>query len=75
MAYCYRLKMRLPCKPGSKTTLCIRLPVPFKSRRASGGRFGYAKVDESEGEGADHGRWMRRVLSLFRGGGRYADLD
>jgi hypothetical protein len=53
MSYCYRFKVRLPVpmKPGASKVLRLRLPVPFKSRRASCGRFGYACMTEDDHDG------------------------
>ncbi|TRY70905.1 hypothetical protein TCAL_17258 [Tigriopus californicus] len=61
MAYCYRLKMRIPhpMKRGSSKTLQIKIPVPFKCRRFSGGRFGYSTLEPDT-------KFLERALQIFR---------
>ena len=61
MAYCYRLKFRLPVptRPGCCKVVRLRLPLPFKSRRASGGRFAYTSgpmTDDDCGDAAGGNR-------------------
>ena len=45
MAFCYRFKWRIPhpTKPGQKV-ISFKVPVPFKSRRFTCGRFGYSNM-------------------------------
>jgi len=51
MAFCYHFKLRIPhpkdfsTKLGSKK-INFKMLVPFKSRRFSGGRFGYSTLEE-----------------------------
>lgn len=47
MAFCYRFKLRIPqvSKCGQKL-MNFKLVVPFKSRRFSGGKFGYSTLEE-----------------------------
>lgn len=72
MAFCYRFKMRIPhpTKPGQKV-INIKVPVPFKSRRFSCGRFGYSNVvmDGSTTKTADDSntnKLLSKALSFIR---------
>jgi hypothetical protein len=48
MAFCYHFKFRIPHPKeiGGKKLLKFKLMVPFKSRRFTGGRFGYSSLGE-----------------------------
>jgi len=46
MAFCYRFKFRFPTPKEGKKLLSFKVCVPFKSRRFSGGRFGYSTLEE-----------------------------
>ena len=48
MAFCYHFKVRIPHPKDFKVSkkLNFKLTVPFKSRRFSGGRFGYSTLEE-----------------------------
>jgi hypothetical protein len=41
MAFCYRFKWRIPHPKEGCKVITFKLVVPFKSRKASNGRFGY----------------------------------
>ena len=62
MAFCYRLKLRIPhpLKKGASKALQFKIPLPFKSRRFFRGRFGYEEM-----EGAEN-RMVEKTLKLFR---------
>jgi hypothetical protein len=59
MAFCYRFKWRFPHPKEGTKMVTLNLVVPFKSRKASGGRFGYAPL------GGDR-RLITRALKFFR---------
>ena len=65
MAFCYRLKFRIPhpTRHGDSKVFTLSVPVPFKSRRMTGGRFGYANMD-----GADYGSrlLLAKALRVFK---------
>jgi len=59
MAFCYRFKFRFPHPKEGKKVISFKLVVPFKSRKASGGKFGYSSL------GGDH-RLITKALKFFR---------
>ena len=70
MAFCYRLKFRIPhpTRHGDSKVFTLSVPMPFKSRRMAGGRFGYSNMD------ADYGSrlLLAKALRVFKkkqGGG------
>ena len=44
-SFCYRFKLRVPHPKEGRKLLSFKLAVPFKSRRLSGGRFGYSAME------------------------------
>jgi hypothetical protein len=59
MAFCYRFKWRIPHPKEGNKLISFKLVVPFKSRKASNGRFGYSSL---EGE---H-RLLTKALKFFK---------
>ena len=61
MAFCYRFKIRIPhpTRHGSSNVVTLKLPVPFKSRLMTAGRFGYTNME------ADN-RLLAKALKVFR---------
>ena len=62
MAFCYRFKFRIPhpTRYGvGSNVITFKLPVPFKSRRFAGGRFGYANMEPDN-------KLLAKALKVFR---------
>jgi len=48
MAFCYRFKVRISDPKQCNKILNFKMIVPFKSRKISGGRFGYSTLEEED---------------------------
>ena len=59
MAFCYRFKLRIPHPKEGNKLLNFKLLVPFKSRKVSGGRFGYSTLEEDT-------KFLAKALKLFK---------
>ena len=59
MAFCYRFKWRIPHPKEGNKVISFKLVVPFKSRKASNGRFGYSSLE------GDH-RLLAKALKFFK---------
>ena len=59
MAFCYRFKLRIPHPKEGNKLLKFKLMVPFKSRKISGGRFGYSTLEEDT-------KFLAKALKLFK---------
>ena len=62
----------IPCcreKTAKKQAWIFKVPVPFKSRRLSGGRFGYSSMGDSQGS-----RLLAKALNFIHRRGNYDSL-
>jgi len=61
MAFCYHFKLRIPHPKDFKSSkkLNFKMKVPFKSRRITGGRFGYSTLEEDT-------KFIAKVLKFLK---------